>query len=140
MARRRRDTRMPAPFLRRIYCLEGAVDPARGYPFDLPWLQAGAFELELTAPVTVIVGENGSGKSTLIEAIAALAGYDEAGGGKGYRPAALGHPRVFLEIDEHGYVDCGYCDRRFILRGGPADGAAQAGLPDIASGADAGHP
>ena len=37
------------------------------------------------------------------------------------RPAALGHPRVFLEIDETGYVDCGYCDRRFILKHGPAD-------------------
>ena len=35
--------------------------------------------------------------------------------------AALGHPRVFLEIDEKGYVDCGYCDRRFVLEGGPAD-------------------
>ena len=42
-------------------------------------------------------------------------------GGKGYRPAALGHPLSFFEIDESGYVDCGYCDRRFILRGGPAD-------------------
>lgn len=35
--------------------------------------------------------------------------------------AALGHPRVFLEIDGKGYVDCGYCDRRFVLIGGPAD-------------------
>ncbi|MBU3077089.1 zinc-finger domain-containing protein [Sphingomonas quercus] len=35
--------------------------------------------------------------------------------------AALGHPRVFLEIDESGYVECGYCDRRFVLEGGPAD-------------------
>ena len=34
---------------------------------------------------------------------------------------ALGHPRVWLEIDEKGYADCGYCDRRFILAGGPAD-------------------
>ncbi len=49
--------------------------------------------------------------------------------------AALGHPRVFLEIDEHGYVDCGYCDRRFLLIGGPADGADQSTLGDIASGA-----
>ncbi|AHE56198.1 hypothetical protein NX02_22900 [Sphingomonas sanxanigenens DSM 19645 = NX02] len=48
--------------------------------------------------------------------------------------ASLGHPRVWLEIDEKGYVDCGYCDRRFVLIGGPADvavdgrdnGAAQA--------------
>ncbi|MFO1240879.1 MAG: zinc-finger domain-containing protein [Sphingomonadaceae bacterium] len=35
--------------------------------------------------------------------------------------AALGHPRVWLEIDERGYVDCGYCDKRFVLAGSPAD-------------------
>ncbi len=46
--------------------------------------------------------------------------------------AALGHPRVWLEIDDHGYIDCGYCDRRFVLKGGPADRAAH---HDIASGA-----
>mgnify|MGYP006185511375 CR=1 FL=1 len=34
---------------------------------------------------------------------------------------ALGHPRVYLQIDEKGFVDCGYCDKRFILKGGPAD-------------------
>jgi len=42
-------------------------------------------------------------------------------GGDNYRPAALGHPRIYLEIDESGLVDCGYCDRRFVLKGGPAD-------------------
>ena len=42
-------------------------------------------------------------------------------GGTNYRPAALGHPRVYLQIDEKGYVDCGYCDRRFVLKGGPAE-------------------
>jgi uncharacterized Zn-finger protein len=41
--------------------------------------------------------------------------------GAGDIPAALGHPRVFLEIDERGYAECGYCDRRFVLIGGPAD-------------------
>lgn len=55
-------------------------------------------------------------------------------GGKGYRPAALGHPRVFLEIDERGYVDCGYCDRRFVLRGSPADSVVEARSPDMADG------
>lgn len=39
--------------------------------------------------------------------------------------AALGHPRVFIEIDERGpnagWAECGYCDRRFVLKGGPAD-------------------
>jgi len=41
--------------------------------------------------------------------------------GSGEVEAALGHPRVYLAIDERGYVDCGYCDRRFVLIGGPAD-------------------
>ncbi|GGA43616.1 zinc-finger domain-containing protein [Sphingomonas psychrolutea] len=49
--------------------------------------------------------------------------------------ASLGHPRVFLEIDDSGYVDCGYCDRRFVLVGGPADGADQVTLPDHGDGA-----
>jgi NADH dehydrogenase (ubiquinone) Fe-S protein 6 len=43
--------------------------------------------------------------------------------GSGDVPAALGHPRVWLEIDEKGFVECGYCDRRFILIGGAADHA-----------------
>ncbi len=51
--------------------------------------------------------------------------------------AALGHPRVWLEIDDKGYVDCGYCDRRFVLRGGPADGADQSKLHDVSSGMSA---
>lgn len=45
-------------------------------------------------------------------------------GGENYRPAALGHPRVWIEIDEKGYADCGYCDRHFVLQGGPADTSA----------------
>src|ERR1700731_2978501 len=32
------------------------------------------------------LGENATGKSPLLEGIAVFAGYDEAGGGKGYRP------------------------------------------------------
>jgi uncharacterized Zn-finger protein len=34
---------------------------------------------------------------------------------------ALGHPKVWYTIGEDGYVECGYCDRKFVLRGGPAD-------------------
>jgi uncharacterized Zn-finger protein len=59
--------------------------------------------------------------------------------GNAYRAAALGHPKVYLEIDEHGYVDCGYCDRRFVLQGGPADGVDHATLEDIPAGSDPGH-
>lgn len=41
--------------------------------------------------------------------------------GPNFRPAALGHPRVYLQIDEKGFADCGYCDHRFVLKNGPAD-------------------
>jgi uncharacterized Zn-finger protein len=34
---------------------------------------------------------------------------------------ALGHPRVWYEIGDDGFVDCGYCDRRFVRRGSPLD-------------------
>ena len=30
---------------------------------------------------------------------------------------ALGHPRVYLEMGAAGFVECGYCDRRFVLQG-----------------------
>ena len=42
--------------------------------------------------------------------------------GSGAVSPELGHPRVFLAIDPAvGFVECGYCDRRFILEGGLAD-------------------
>jgi uncharacterized Zn-finger protein len=41
--------------------------------------------------------------------------------GSGEVEPALGHPRIYLAIDERGYIDCGYCDRRFVLIGGPED-------------------
>ena len=42
--------------------------------------------------------------------------------GSGEVSPALGHPRVFLRVDpDLGFVECGYCDRRFILKGGAAD-------------------
>ena len=56
------------------------------YPFCLPLFTDPDFELIFERPVTILTGENGVGKSTLLEGIASLAGYDEAGGGKGYRP------------------------------------------------------
>lgn len=41
--------------------------------------------------------------------------------GSGAVHPALGHPRVYLHIDDNGFVECGYCDRRFVLIDGPAD-------------------
>jgi predicted ATPase len=82
---RRRPVNLPAPYLKRLWLDPDKVPDATAYPFCLPFLQRG-FDLQFDRAVTIIVGENGTGKSTLLEGLAALAGYDEAGGGKGYRP------------------------------------------------------
>lgn len=107
MARKRRNTSLPAPFLQRLTLLEDRMGNRDEYPMNLPWLNPDEFELTFEQPVTIIVGENGTGKSTLIEAIAALAGYDEAGGGKGYRP--VDHSRA---LDKSG------ADLADAMRGG----------------------
>lgn len=83
---RGRHTRLPPPYLKRVaFAPDAAIDRGR-YPFSLPLFRDPAFELTFDQPVTILVGENGVGKSTLIEAIAAIAGFDQAGGGPGYRP------------------------------------------------------
>ena len=92
MARRNRPlTRLPAPYLKRVWLDPSRVADPTAYPFCLPLFTSGEFEIEFTRRVTIIVGENGTGKSTLLEGIAALAGFDEAGGGKGYRPVDHSH-------------------------------------------------
>jgi predicted ATPase len=83
--KRNRTINLPAPYLRRVWLDRALIRDAAAYPFCLPFL-SGDFELGFDRAITIIVGENGTGKSTLLEGIAALAGYDEAGGGKGYRP------------------------------------------------------
>jgi predicted ATPase len=84
-ARRNRTINLPAPYLRRLWLDPSRIADRKAYPFCLPFL-GDDFELGFDRPITIIVGENGTGKSTLLEGIAVLAGYDEAGGGKGYMP------------------------------------------------------
>ena len=45
---------------------------------------------------------------------------------------ALGHPRVYLEMGEAGFVECPYCDRRFELA---TSGKAQSHAPGVYEGA-----
>lgn len=84
--RRARDIRLKAPYLRRVWLDKTRIENPDAYPFCLPLFRESEFELAFETPVTIVVGENGTGKSTLLEGIAALAGYDDAGGGKGYMP------------------------------------------------------
>jgi predicted ATPase len=84
-SRRNRTINLPAPYLKRLWLDPSRITNRAAYPYCLPFLKDD-FELRFERAITIIVGENGTGKSTLLEGIAALAGYDEAGGGKGYRP------------------------------------------------------
>jgi predicted ATPase len=97
VAARKQLTRLKAPYLKRILLEPSRVADWDQYPWSLPIFRERGFELEFTTAITIIVGENGTGKSTLLEAIGALAGYDEAGGGKGYMP--VDHSRA---IDKSG--------------------------------------
>jgi predicted ATPase len=81
---RKRDLNLPAPYLKRLWLDPLRIPDREAYPFCLPFLQ-GEFTLTFDRAITIIAGENGTGKSTLLEGIAELAGYDGAGGGKGYR-------------------------------------------------------
>jgi predicted ATPase len=83
-SRRSKTINMPAPYLRRVWLDPELVEDRAAYPFCLPFLRDG-FDLDFDRPITIIVGENGTGKSTLLEGIAVVAGFDEAGGGKGHR-------------------------------------------------------
>ncbi len=38
----------------------------------------------------------------------------------------LGHPRVFLNMEGKGRIDCPYCGRRFVLKGAEAGKQAAA--------------
>jgi predicted ATPase len=84
-SRRNRPINLPAPYLKRLWLEPSRIADRKAYPFCLPFL-GDDFELSFDRSITIIVGENGTGKSTLLEGIAVLAGYDEAGGGKGYMP------------------------------------------------------
>jgi predicted ATPase len=86
MARKYRASSLPSPWLKRIWVDDDAVGDRNDYPFCLPLFRAPGFEFSFESPITIIVGENGTGKSTLLEAIAVLAGFDEAGGGQDHRP------------------------------------------------------
>jgi predicted ATPase len=114
MAKRNREINLPAPYLKRLWLDPSRVEDREAYPFCLPFLH-NEFSLSFDRAITIIAGENGTGKSTLLEGIAALAGYDEAGGGKGYMP-----------VDHSGAIE---------KMGGQLSGALRASwLPKITNG------
>ncbi|TFV70423.1 ATP-binding protein [Bradyrhizobium frederickii] len=95
MRGRQRDIRLPAPYLRRVWLDRALVPDWEAYPYCLPIFRE-EFDLSFDTAITIVVGENGTGKSTILEGIAALAGFDDAGGGKGYRPVDHSNAREIM--------------------------------------------
>lgn len=48
---------------------------------------------------------------------------------------ALGHPRVWLEMGGDNFVECGYCDRRFVLAAGSHGHESERLAPGVYEGA-----
>ncbi len=48
---------------------------------------------------------------------------------------ALGHPRVWLEMGGAGFVECPYCDRRFVLDAGHEVAESELQAPGVYEGA-----
>jgi predicted ATPase len=80
-----------SPFFTRVWLDPGRIEPGI-HPFTIPLLGPD-FALELTTPVTFLVGENGSGKSTLLEGLAWKLGFNAQGGNRdnSYAEGADGH-------------------------------------------------
>ena len=47
---------------------------------------------------------------------------------------ALGHPRVWLEMGEASFVECTYCDRRFVLAHGASGAENERLAPGVYEG------
>jgi len=47
---------------------------------------------------------------------------------------ALGHPRVYLEMGEGDFVECPYCDRRFVLAAGTEGPESELLAPGVYEG------
>lgn len=47
---------------------------------------------------------------------------------------ALGHPRVWLEMGEADFVECPYCDRRFVLAHGSEGPESEVLAPGVYEG------
>jgi len=70
-------------YIKEIRLIRDNIEDFEAYPFSLPIIK-NMSSIELSSPVTFIMGDNGSGKSTLIEAVAGAWGLNPEGGTKNF--------------------------------------------------------
>jgi predicted ATPase len=83
------------PHLRSIALRESSRDGDR-FPFSVPVIRT-LTTIDVSSPVTFLVGENGSGKSTLLEGIAAAAALPTVGSSEMDRDETLAAQRAFAK-------------------------------------------
>ena len=81
---RRRPTSLPAPYLKRLWRDRSLVPDPSAYPFCLPLFHA-EFALAVDLPRDHHRGRERDRQIDAFDGIATMAGYDDAGGGKGCR-------------------------------------------------------
>jgi predicted ATPase len=85
-------------FVQQVSLLRDTVSSFDEFPFCLPVIR-NFDTLEITKPVSFLVGENGSGKSTLLEAIAIAAGFNPEGGSRNFRfETRRAHAELFKHL------------------------------------------
>lgn len=80
MARSKNHTTLKPPFLKRLELRYDLISDYEKYPFSIPAIRSGNFEIDFSKRITIIVGDNGVGKSTILEAIASSCGFALLGG------------------------------------------------------------
>ena len=81
-------------------------------PVCKPAMAPPALEsLKMSADSTQVTAADPAGSPEVVVVRSRRIACDGVGG-------ALGHPRVWLEMGEEPFVECGYCDRRFVLAAG----------------------
>ena len=90
------------------------VQPASGKRKPEPAPAKGALTPNLPAPEVIVV------RSKRVAC-------DGVGG-------ALGHPRVWLEMGEANFIECTYCDRRFVLPAGSEGPESELVAPGVYEG------
>jgi predicted ATPase len=78
-------------------------EPLDRFPFSVPAIRT-LDTLDVSAPVTLFVGENGSGKSTLLEAIAIAAQLPTAGSHESWADPTLAAQRVLADALRLGWT------------------------------------
>ncbi len=101
-------------FLQKISLKKEMVENFKRYPFNIDIIK-NFDSLELSCPVTFLIGENGTGKSTFIEALAVKCGLNAEGGTQNFNFSTRETHSSLYEYLEVNHFER-KCETKFFLR------------------------